>query len=59
MRVERRKGLIGRAGFEPAISCSQITRRDYLEQDEHIRVGVARLIPERRDPIAPARKQTL
>src|SRR5215472_11696145 len=52
---ERR--LVGRAGFEPAISCSQITRLACLEQGEHLRVGVTRLIPEGRDPIAPARKQ--
>ena len=53
------RGLVGRAGFEPAISCSQITRLDRFVQVERIRVGVSRLVPELRDPIAPARKQTL
>jgi hypothetical protein len=36
--------LLGRAGFEPAISCSQITRLACLAQDERMRVGVARLV---------------
>jgi hypothetical protein len=53
-RRAKEKGLVERAGFEPAISCSQITRRACLEQDERIRVDVARLVLEGRDPIASA-----
>ena len=39
------RGLVGRAGVEPAISCSQITRLDRFVQVERSRVGVTRRSP--------------